>query len=1485
MMKKSTWMFGLLIIMLTMITDLMAQDSFSGARNLTANLIPVSSGTFKELPGEALETLSRTTDGIVTMEDITGDYVFSYLTSLSGMVDGMNGITVKAITGNTIILENFWREGNVEATVDLAAGTITIPSQKFGRHPTFGDFDIRSYTADGTTVISSKTEPIVGTISKNGIVLTSAWGVFITGGENADKFFNLYAASLFEKSNARMTGTLKDNSTKANPVIVTQLPGDTLQIKNFADWGQTVNVDLHENGSVSILPQPVYVTTDAAGKKVELYCYKVDYETSIYSKTEPIRGTGSARSFTWDNWFIATPDAKLVLDKYLSTTVTLDFDIRYPKFPFEGAGTEENPFLLKTKDDLIALSVNTSEKNKDCAGMYFKLNNDIDLNLDERFTGISYDNNRKNSFAGVFDGDGHSVHRMKMNNVGWNGDNIVIAKCKSDVGFIANLAVAGVVKNLTIAADCDILFWAGSGAIVGYNSGTVENCKNYANVNGISCWIGGIAGTNLGVIEDCYNTGIIKTGYNMVGGIAGQSKGGIIKNCQNDGIISAEVLSAFETSPAKIFAAGGIAGYSNGVIMNVVNTGTVKSPFRAGGIVAMCSPLGGTYQDVSNAVNYGTILTDNKHESGGIVGVAEKTGRYQNAFSDGQIVPYGGINNKDEEGCRAVKTDFLLTGIESLDASVWTMQPGSYPVLSKFSKEPSAIAASKMIIRLGENERVNDVKTSVTLSAGDGLSWTLKDATSFSITESTLHISSSSAVTKDTLTGTWGDYTKILPLMSVAGLTLQGEGTQTSPYLISAPEDWNTFAGYIKDSGRDFEGTFFRVTVDLDFTEKDFQPIAIDDAVFQGYFDGNGKKILNLNYNAGTTAETAYRALFGTVGPKGTIANLTFESGSITGYSYIGGFVSDLYGSIVNCVNKATVTTNGGPTVAGIAVYARGGASIIRDCINYGTISTAQGKGYAAGILNSSDPGTVVENCANEGTVTAYGNYAGGIVCYGYGPSVLNCRNKGEVISTGKYAGGIVAGLDAAVSLIKDSYNQGAVSAKNNAGGILAQAFKPFASESRIENCYNEGTIKTSDNYVAGIAGYINKNLLVTGCYNTGEVRTEKAYAGGIIGQVATLSASQPAKVYNCYNSGEVSAATMNAGGIAADVMDYMAIDSCYNLGDISAKKTAGGISSNIKSVNNAITDCWNAGNITVGESVAGGILGSGIFAAPISGCFNVGTVKSTGEDAKTSYSIGGLAGATKAVFTNCYNMGKVEGYKLIAGLVGSPAAGTLNASSGKITYGTSFTKCYNMGEVILKDTLGGNIVGNVVNYLFFDNIYAVDRMFESDSIATLLTEAGFAKLDMGEGWIYADYAYPLLASHADNNYATFYAAVIELAEGDTINNVTKDFHVGTPGHVVWKATTDNLQVSGNDVSVKAGAVGEEARLVAEAGELSKEIILTLNTLPDGIGKTTSARSILNTTYYTVEGIRVVEPVKNTIYITVKTYDNGTTEIIKSIGK
>ena len=210
-------------------------------------------------------------------------------------------------------------------------------------------------------------------------------------------------------------------------------------------------------------------------------------------------------------------------------------------------------------------------------------------------------------FCGTFNGNGHTISGLDL-----DGGN-------SYQGLFRFVAEDGVINGLTV-------------------SGTVS-------ADGAQEYVGGIAGSVRGIVRDCSFEGVID-GTMYVGGIAGiTEKTGRIENCRvigmvqgekyiggitgrNDGSISASVnharinplaggLSASleEEAPADVKDTaldrtestlenardtaevsqdtGGIAGFSNGSILNCTNEGAVGYPhvgYNVGGIVGQLEP-------------------------------------------------------------------------------------------------------------------------------------------------------------------------------------------------------------------------------------------------------------------------------------------------------------------------------------------------------------------------------------------------------------------------------------------------------------------------------------------------------------------------------------------------------------------------------------------------------------------------------------------------------------------------------------------------------------------------------------------------------------------------------------------------------------------------------------------------------------------------------------------------------------------------------
>ena len=227
-----------------------------------------------------------------------------------------------------------------------------------------------------------------------------------------------------------------------------------------------------------------------------------------------------------------------------------------------------------------------------------------------------------------------------------------------------------------------------------------------------------------------------------------------------------------------------------------------------------------------------------------------------------------------------------------------------------------------------------------------------------------------------------------------------------------------------------------------------------------------------------------------------------------------------------------------------------------------------------------------VKNLTVAGTITG-NTRLGGIAANTRGTAVIdNCVNKANITSTGDDAGGIVGAVnqsDNATVTITNCRNEGSVTGKTYAGGILGQDFGIAVVS--ITACENHGTVSGAT--AGGILGISSDDTVISACGNTGTI-TGTGTAGGILGRTDYYTNL----VEKCYNSGSVTAAT--AGGIVG--LNNAQIDSCYNTGAISGSEKVGGITGEtaLKQVRNtwtyqvgAVTHCYTTGTVTGTSSTA----------------------------------------------------------------------------------------------------------------------------------------------------------------------------------------------------------------------------------------------------------------------------------------------------------
>ena len=1154
---------------------------------------------------------------------------------------------------------------------------------------------------------------------------------------------------------------------------------------------------------------------------------------------------------------------------------------------FDGEGTEQSPYLVKSKADFAMLHRAVGTFAQGHIGDYFSMTSDIDFGSASDFNGVGVGSSY--SFGGVFDGGGHSLHKLSIKTAAYDGIGHATPKGSFNYGgLFAVLGKTAVVKNVNVAADCKFDFWGLSGAIAGYNSGRIENCRNYADMTAIYQYAGGIAGVNNSdaSIEGCYNAGRIHVGYEYAGGIVGQNLGAV-SLCQNDGEVIAAHLNPFVTSDVKS-GAGGIAALNYGSLDNCVNNATVTATRYVGGLIGTNSAsqrLG----SVSRCINNGIVVClADADTRGGIMGNVLSRGEMTDTYYDASVNPIGAANNIGVRGLNGVSTSKLTSGnaLAGLDAAVWDFASGKYPVLKRFASEESGANLRQMFVAFADGEIRTNVINSVNLSSPQGIAWSLVENKNFKISGNRLDVEQPTelVVATDTLTARLGKYVKVYDLRSIPNV-LDGRGTEEVPFLIRTTDDFNKLSNFIESSKMDYNGFFFRLENDLDFTDKEFRPIALGKLKFQGDFNGNGKTIKGFAFDDTSINTGRQVGFFGTLGEASFVHDLTLN-GSIRANGYAGGFAANLYGKIDNCVNLSSVSVTAMSNVAGFVSNAHEDAEIT-NCVNKGKIS-GEGRNYAAGIVAEGVKATITD-CINEGEVFA-SSYIGGIAAK-FSGTITGCVNKG-LLRTNKtlgYIAGIVAyGAKEKLTVTGCRNEADITSVGNYVAGIVCYTDKYSVSNGtpvpgcfvEMTDCSNSGKL-SAPAYVAGIAYSLEGGVRASGCVNTADLNvTGTGYCAGLFG-VLDDDAREENYVNDCHNEGNITSTGRYNGGFGVTINSGIKIFDCYNLGNITTTYTGsssnqtftGGFSANLSG---SAERCWNAGNVTSSHFGISGFSSYG--SGTIDGCVNLGDVTCTGTVAPGA-NFGGAAGfwsQGQNTLINSVNYGKITSVMQAAGL------------HSAAWNGTKISGCYNAGDVVVTGsslTKSDVLISRRPNVLdgetLISNNYVLAEAISSSSIpnsmkATALSHKQLRSAELGDAFIYDRAALPVPAAIAVPAYVHFAAAAYDFENGnDTENNVTGPIHIPALAGLEW-SVDNGAAIRGNRI-LTANTGNTRVTCRAEGTDLEKHFDFVV-TEASSVDTIDAGREVIAREYYDLAGHRLAEPLRGAVTIVVSHYAGGTVE-------
>lgn len=349
----------------------------------------------------------------------------------------------------------------------------------------------------------------------------------------------------------------------------------------------------------------------------------------VYVKSDGKTYSATATSNRWTATVAPLPSGETVkafatidgkVQSYITTSLV----------GYEGSGTEEDPYLVRTASDLANIN----------SYSYYKVMNDIDL-TDYIEKSDATNGWKPIGFTGggtmkQLDGDGHTVSGLWFN------------RANQNCGLISNIENA-TVKNLKVkvATGKKCVGGSAAGILVGKSSNcSLENISVEGEIEGTD-YVGGVIGNAENTtIANATATEVTVAGANYVGGIAGRVSAAI-DHCVVAGAsvsASAEKVGgvagilagdasycSFEGAVSGADCIGGVAGESSSDIILSTSDGSVtttdKVNCRAGGIAGVTS--GDILNSYSSAAVGGGVY------AGGVAGYT--SGRIEYSYSCGDI--------------------------------------------------------------------------------------------------------------------------------------------------------------------------------------------------------------------------------------------------------------------------------------------------------------------------------------------------------------------------------------------------------------------------------------------------------------------------------------------------------------------------------------------------------------------------------------------------------------------------------------------------------------------------------------------------------------------------------------------------------------------------------------------------------------------------------------------------------------------------------
>ena len=832
---------------------------------------------------------------------------------------------------------------------------------------------------------------------------------------------------------------------------------------------------------------------------------------------------------------------------------------------FDGEGTEQNPYIIRTEQDFVKFAIlSSTEKYID---KYYKLAADIGsetapVKVFGNFTATV-------SFAGNFDGDNHSV---------WL--NVGATASVGLFGYVGGATIANVKVYGTVTRSSA---GGGVGGIVGaavYANGagtTIKNCFNYATI-----------------LANEYVSGETTKGGNQAGGIIGASTGNLdIIGCANHGNVE-----------AKGQYAGGIAGriYGNDAsktvsarLQNVANYGEIVATSAKGGIVGN---VGGNIDTNGVVIDYISAGMQDKDGADIVVGGGKATithTAHEYTLVNGTNADCMHAGEKEHYVCEHCGKLFVRDGEQYTETTTGELviQPNDSHDFGEWVHNENTETHTRTCSRNAEHTET----ANCTLTKGETVAPTFDEegytVYACDVCHATYHKDNSSrlvAVAKvgDTRYQTLAE--AIAAAVNDGVVTLLADGETK----LADGQTLRVIKGeFALEVTTDVDGKFVNARTDSDgVTTYTLENSHVHEFNTPKHDETNhwqectcGEK---QNVEPHVFADTVKAATC----TEGGYTTHTCECG----YTYTDG--------------ETAATGHAAEQTAEVkASYATAGTKAYYTCSNCGKVfadskcteeiadleawKTADGKIAAqkddADFVNSEENPFTIANATDYTTIATAVNGGNKFA----GKYITLTNNIGEVgseitvsigTSSSKFFAGIfdgngktvVVNLNATVSLGLFGYIKGAT-------------IKNVVVEGTVTNTNTTNTSSGRSN-VAGIVGLTltGSTNNIIGCTNKAQVNSVAAVAAGIVAKNNGVT-----NIKDCRNEGTVTSTADYVGGIIGYISGTATIEGCSNESTVSGKRYVGGIAGLINvAATVTITDVTVNNTVVNGTQALGGIIG-----------------------------------------------------------------------------------------------------------------------------------------------------------------------------------------------------------------------------------------------------------------------------------------------------